>query len=250
MNKGRRLLNRCLLILSLSASLFLVWATLSDSKALSVTRHPTLFFHPSSFIPHPLQQPTRKINPEVLKKYVGRYELEPGIIPISTLDVTLEKDELWVKPSVVKKRRLLHKSKTVFVDEIEGTPLTFNKDDEGKIVSVSFVYEGENYTAQKLTLPPPSLKGSTTFRLKGYHDAGIVALAGSFNNWNQSQYLFGREGDEWICRIDLEPGKHAYKFIVDGNWLLDPANPNTEDDDYGVKNSVIIVSFNGANQNK
>ncbi len=168
--------------------------------------------------------------------------MEPGIIPISTLDVTLENDELCVKPSVVKKRRLLHKSKTVFIDEIEGTPLTFNKDDEGKIVSITFLYEGENYTAQKLTLPPPSLKGNTTFRLKGHHDAGIVALAGSFNNWNQSQYLFGREGDEWICRIDLEPGKHAYKFIVDGNWLLDPANPNTEDDDYGVTNSVIIVS--------
>src|SRR6266550_1726587 len=77
------------------------------------------------------QQP-RKINPEALKKYVGRYELDAGIIPISTLDVTLENNELWVKPSVVKKRRLLYKSKSVFVDEIEGTPLTFNKDDEGK----------------------------------------------------------------------------------------------------------------------
>jgi len=129
----------------------------------------------------------------------------------------------------------------VFVDEIEGTPLTFSKDDEGKIVSVTFEYEGANYTAQRIALPPPSLKGNTTFRLKGYADASIVALAGSFNNWNQSQFIFGKEGDEWVCRIDLEPGKHAYKFIVDGNWLLDPANPNTEDDDYGVKNSVIIV---------
>jgi hypothetical protein len=204
--------------------------------------------HPSSFISNPSssaqQQPVPKINPEALKKYVGRYELDAGIIPISTLDVTLENNELWLKPSVVKKRRLIHKSKTVFVDEIEGTPLTFNKDEGGKpntIVSVTFQYEGASYTAQKITLPAPSLKGNTTFRLKGYADAGVVALAGSFNNWNQSQYVFGKEGDEWVCRVDLEPGKHAYKFIVDGNWLLDPANPNTEDDDYGVKNSVIIV---------
>lgn len=194
------------------------------------------------------QQAARKINPDALKKYVGRYELEPGIIPISTLDVTLENNELSVKPSVVKKRRLIHKSKTVFVDEIEGTPLIFNKDDDGKIVSVTFVYEGESYTATKLNLPAPSLKGNTTFRLKGYPDASIVALAGSFNNWNQSQFIFGKEGDEWVCRIDLEPGKHAYKFIVDGNWLLDPANPNTEDDDYGVKNSVIIVTKNSPAQ--
>jgi hypothetical protein len=187
------------------------------------------------------QTSSSKLNPETLKKYVGRYGLEAGIIPISTLDVTIENNELWVKPSVVKKRKLIHKSRTVFLDQIEGTPLTFNKDEDGKIVSVTFEYEGASYTAVRVVLPPPSLKGNTTFRLKGHADATIVALAGSFNDWNQSQFIFGREGDEWICRIDLEPGKHAYKFILDGNWLLDPANPETEDDDYGVKNSVIMV---------
>jgi len=179
-----------------------------------------------------------------LKKYVGRYELEAGIIPISTLDVTLDNNGLWVKPSVLKKRRLVHQSRTVFLDEIEGTPFIFNKDVDGNIASITFEYEGAKYTAPRIVLPPASLKGNTTFRLKGYPDASVVVLSGSFNNWNQSQFIFGREGDEWICRIDLEPGKHAYKFIVDGNWLLDPANPNTEDDDYGVKNSVIMVPKN------
>jgi hypothetical protein len=187
------------------------------------------------------QQQPRKLNPEALRKYVGRYELEVGILPISTLDVTIENNELWVKPSVVKKRRLAHKSKSVFIDEIEGTPVTFNKDDDGKIISLTFMYEGASYTAARVVLPPPSLKGNTEFRLKGYREALVVALAGTFNNWNQSQFICGREAEDWICRIDLEPGKHAYKFIVDGNWLLDPANPNTEDDDYGLKNSVIIV---------
>lgn len=210
--------------------------------------HPTSLIlypsHPPPSISQSMQQPARKINPETLKKYVGRYELDAGIIPISTLDVSLENNELWVKPSVVKKRRLMHKSSRVFLDEIEGTELTFNKDVEGKIASLTFVYEGASYTAAKVTVPPPALKGNTTFRLKGYSDASIVVLTGSFNNWSQSQFIFGKEGDEWICRIDLEPGKHAYKFIVDGNWLLDPDNPNTEDDDYGVKNSVIVVTKN------
>ena len=63
--------------------------------------------------------------------------------------LVLENNELWVKPSVVKKRRLLHKSSRVFLDEIEGTALTFNKDAEGTIVSLTFVYEGANYTAAK-----------------------------------------------------------------------------------------------------
>jgi len=220
---------------------------------------PAVFFFAScsSFILHPsalasssfaFQQPARKINPEALKKYVGRYEIEVGILPISTLDVSLENNELWLKPSVVKKRRLTHKSQLVFVDEIEGTPIVFAKDADGKIISLTFVYEGASYTAAKIVLPPPSLKGNTTFKLKGHADASVVALAGSFNNWGQSQFICGRDGDEWVCRVDLEPGKHAYKFIVDGNWLLDPANPETEDDDYGIKNSVIIVKKLSAEQ--
>jgi Glycogen recognition site of AMP-activated protein kinase len=194
------------------------------------------------------QEPSRKVKPETLKKYEGRYELESGVIPISTLDVTLENDELWVKPSLLKKRRLLYKSKAVFVDEMAGTLYTFNKDDEARIASLTFQYEGADYTALKVVLPPPSLKGNTTFRLPGHTKAKIVILSGSFNNWNQSQFVFGREGDQWVCRIDLEPGRHAYKFIVDGNWILDPANPNTEDDDYGVQNSVVIVT-KSANDN-
>ena len=70
----------------------------------------------------------------------------------------------------------------------------------------------------------------------------MVALAGSFNEWNESQLLFGRENGEWVCRVDLEPGWHTYKFIVDGNWILDPANPETEEDAAGNVNSIIKVT--------
>ena len=79
------------------------------------------------------------------------------------------------------------------------------------------------------------------FRLKGYPNARVVAVAGSFNDWNQSQVLCGKESDDWICRLDLAPGKYTYKFIIDGDWILDPANPNTEDDERGFTNSVLVV---------
>jgi hypothetical protein len=183
----------------------------------------------------------KAVSPEALKHYVGRYELETGLIPVSTLDVTLDGGELWVKPSVVKKRRLFHKSKTTFVDEVEGTPVTFNRDEDGRVVSLTFIFEGESYTAQRVELPPPSLKGNTTFRLKGYAEASIVVLTGSFNEWNQSQLVFGREGGEWVCRVDLDPGVYHYKFIVDGNWLLDPSNPETFEDEAGNINNVIEI---------
>jgi hypothetical protein len=192
-------------------------------------------------ISKPQEKAVHKVNPETLKKYVGRYELETGIIPISTLDVTLENNDLWIKPSLVKKRRLVRRSTTLFTDEVEGARYVFNQDEDGKIVSLTLDFEGSSYTAQRVSLPPPSLKGNTTFRLKDYPDASVVVLAGSFNDWNQSQLVFGREGNEWVCRIDLAPGRYTYKFIVDGNWMMDPANPETEEADYGEKNSVLVV---------
>ena len=178
---------------------------------------------------------------EALRAYAGRYELEVGLIPVSTLDVTTAGGELWLKPSNVKRRRLARKGRDSFTDEVAGTPVRFGRDDEGHVTSLTFVYEGEPYTARRVELSPPSLKGNTTFRLKGYADASVVVLVGTFNEWNQSQLLFAREEGGWVCRIDLDPGVYQYKFIVDGDWLLDPSNPDTAEDEAGNVNNVLEV---------
>jgi hypothetical protein len=178
---------------------------------------------------------------EALKAYAGRYELEVGLIPVSTLDVTAAGGELWLKPSNVKRRRLSRKGRDSFTDELAGTIVGFGRDDEGRVTTLTFVYEGEPYTARRMELPPPSVKGNTTFRLKGHAEASLVVLTGTFNNWNQSQLLFAREGDEWVCRVELDPGVYQYKFVVDGDWLLDPSNPDTAEDEAGNVNNVIEV---------
>jgi hypothetical protein len=176
-----------------------------------------------------------------LKDYEGRYELEVGLIPVSTLDVTADAGGLWMKPSNVKRRRLSRGRRDTFTDDVAGTIVRFGRDDEGRVTTLTFVYEGEPYTARRVELPPPSVKGSTVFRLKGYAEASLVVLTGTFNAWNQSQLLFAREGDEWVCRLDLDPGVYQYKFIVDGDWLLDPSNPDTAEDEAGNVNNVIEV---------
>ncbi len=122
-----------------------------------------------------------------------------------------------------------------------GAPVRFGRDDEGRVTTLTFVYEGEPYTARRVELPAPSSKGNTTFRLKGHAEASLVVLTGTFNNWNQSQLLFAREGDEWVCRVDLDPGVYTYKFVVDGNWLLDPSNPQTQEDEAGNVNNVLEI---------
>ncbi|MCB0632445.1 MAG: serine hydrolase [Saprospiraceae bacterium] len=73
--------------------------------------------------------------------------------------------------------------------------------------------------------------GNTTFILKDYPYARSVQLAGDFNNWNNLSCPMVRENGQWIGRVDLEPGTYHYKFIVDGVWILDPANPKTEYED-------------------
>ena len=183
----------------------------------------------------------QKAAAEALGQYAGRYELEAGLIPVSTLDVSAAGGELWVKPTGAKRRRLLRKGGRTFTDEVEGTPVRFERDERGEVVGLTFLYEGEPFTARRVVLPPPSLKGGVTFRLKGHADASVVALAGSFNDWNQSQLIFGREGDAWVCRVDLDPGVYRYKFIVDGDWLLDPSNPSTQEDEAGNLNNVLEV---------
>ena len=42
--------------------------------------------------------------------------------------------------------------------------------------------------------------------------------------------------------VELEPGSHQYKFLVDGEWRLDPSSGEaTVDNGLGSCNNVITV---------
>jgi hypothetical protein len=78
--------------------------------------------------------------------------------------------------------------------------------------------------------------------------AGVaeVLLSGTFNAWAgvgaSELKLADPDGDHtWTLEVALPGGHYLYKFIVDGTWKHDPANPNTVDDGYGGFNSVLDV---------
>jgi hypothetical protein len=80
-----------------------------------------------------------------------------------------------------------------------------------------------------------------TFRLKGYVTAKTVYLAGDFNNWSPNTFAMKKEGNEWVLRVHLSPGKQQYKFVVDGQWILDPGNKLWEQNEHHTGNSVLWV---------
>lgn len=78
-----------------------------------------------------------------------------------------------------------------------------------------------------------------TFRLKGYDNAKTVMIAGDFNNWSEKGFMLLRKGNEWTIDLHLTKGKHLYKFIVDGNWIIDPANKLWEQNEHNTGNSIL-----------
>lgn len=79
------------------------------------------------------------------------------------------------------------------------------------------------------------------FKLKGFAQAKEVFLSGDFNDWAPATFLMTREGDEWVFSVYLTPGKHLYKFVVDGKWIVDPGNKDWEQNEHNTGNSVIWI---------
>lgn len=83
------------------------------------------------------------------------------------------------------------------------------------------------------------VKPNHLFKLEGLSDVKDVRVSGSFNNWNESSLKMQKTASGWELPYYLAPGKHNYKFIVDGVWQKDPANKLWEQNEYDTGNSVI-----------
>ena len=69
-----------------------------------------------------------------------------------------------------------------------------------------------------------------------------VSRTGSFADWNPKANPMTKDAEGvWRVTARLPDGKHLYKFVVDGTWMADPANPVGEDDGFGGTNSVLEI---------
>jgi len=75
-----------------------------------------------------------------------------------------------------------------------------------------------------------------------------VTLAGSFNEWDASSIVFTPTAQDglWSVTVALAPGQYQYLFVVDGErWIPDPEAHAQVEDEFGQKNSLLVVGPRG-----
>lgn len=79
------------------------------------------------------------------------------------------------------------------------------------------------------------------FMFKSGDQFKSVYVAGDFTGWQDQPIMMRRgRGNTWTAIAPMTPGEHEYKFIADGQWMLDP-NASHRPNNIGSENSVIRV---------
>lgn len=81
--------------------------------------------------------------------------------------------------------------------------------------------------------------------------AGSVFLAGTFNGWDPNSTPMKRQRDgTWRAELEVVPGRHEYKFVVDGVWCCEPGRDDAASfegcvpNPFGTMNRSIHVPGN------
>jgi hypothetical protein len=67
-----------------------------------------------------------------------------------------------------------------------------------------------------------------------------VSVAGDFNLWRTEQFVMKKKGSRWTLVVPMPPGRHRYRFLVDGEWKVDPANPEREKQGNGEVSVKVV----------
>ncbi len=70
-----------------------------------------------------------------------------------------------------------------------------------------------------------------------------VFLAGTFNGWDPRQTPMRENSQKgtYCAAVALPSGCHEYKFVVDGEWQVDPKSHAWVPNGVGSLNSVVVV---------
>ena len=120
-------------------------------------------------------------------------------------------------------------------DQTNQLPSMMSLDPSGDASLVSGHFMEDSY----LPPPGPGVKAMKTVEFK-FRSSESVKIAGDFNSWQPQE--MEKQGEEWRCLLDLPAGHYAYKYFINGEWVLDETNKSSENED-GARNNVINVQF-------
>ncbi len=86
-------------------------------------------------------------------------------------------------------------------------------------------------------------KGKKVEFLLAAEPGNDIFVDGTFNGWDAgANPLKGKpKAGHYKTALRLPPGRHEYKFVVNGEWRLDPNCPERTPNGHGSLNSVINI---------
>jgi hypothetical protein len=100
--------------------------------------------------------------------------------------------------------------------------------------------KGHQYKQEQHRVEHNDSTKETTFHFES-SSAKSVLLAGDFSEWDKAPiHMIRGGGNVWHAKVALAPGRHAYRFVVDGEWQNDP-NKERIPNSFGTFNNVMDV---------
>ena len=85
-----------------------------------------------------------------------------------------------------------------------------------------------------------------------FHQPGAlgkrVCVAGKFSHWQPVEMALDPEAHAFTLRLDLPPGRHEYRLVVDNHWIADPYNTDWILNEFGEPHSIVEVLPSRAEQ--
>ena len=91
------------------------------------------------------------------------------------------------------------------------------------------------------------LRVKHTFTFESETAENIVVMGG-FNDWSRTALPLDKNGNQFSKSHLMDPKKHEYKFVVDGEEEIDPANPVFISNNIGGWNSILDLSHKAKEQ--
>ena len=101
----------------------------------------------------------------------------------------------------------------------------------------------KNATAKATIQPATEVQKQVKFEHRA-EPGSDVYIVGSFNDWNPMQARLHDESGAGCYRVSLAlaPGRYEYKFVVNGQWRIDPKCQDPIVNRYNTLNGVFTVN--------